>query len=208
MAATKEKREPKTNQETWADLLDDMSIPVPPRDARISRSDLLSQLHPPGPHMPSMSEAALIDWEQRGFLPRAVVQLHQGKVQATYPAWWPGLVSTAWWLTRVGGYTREHAGRAVLSWINSTGRTREFTPLKGYLDAVRLAVNGLAHGYRQQQMTRSDHIKNARLTFVDTAGKEIFETEFALIGTDQDTILFDGTINANDSHHGGETTND
>ena len=189
MTATKEKREPKTNKETWADLLDDMSIPIPPQEDLITRSELLARLRPPGPDMPSMSEVSLIEWEKKGFLPRAVVRSHEGKVQATYPSWWPDIVNPAWWLTQAAGYTREHAGRAVLSWINSTGRTRAFTPLDGYLDAVRLAVNGLAHGYRQQQMTRNDHIKNARLTFVDAAGKEIFETEFDLNEGNQSNML-------------------
>jgi len=183
MTATKEKRELKTTRQTWADLLDAMGVPIPPQEDLITRSELLARLRPPGPDMPSMSAASLLDWEKREYLPHAVVRKHGDLVMAVYPPWWPDLVSTVWWLTRTG-YSREHAGRAARSWINSTGRKRAFTPLEGYLDAARLAVNGLAHGCRQHQITRADHIAKARLTFVDAAGEEIFATEFALGDSD------------------------
>lgn len=178
-----------TNQQSWADLLESVSIPIPPRESLISRADLLAQLHPYGPDIPDMSEVSLIEWEKRGFLPRAVVQSHQGKVQATYPAWWTEVVRFAWHVTHAWGYSREAARNLVLLWIDSAGRKEAFTPIWASLEVVRLAVNALADDYRRQQMTRFDQIKGARLTFVDSAGQEIFETEFNLSGSNRSNLL-------------------
>ena len=167
-----------TNQQSWADLLPEMSIPVPPREALITRSELFARLA--RSLAKSFSPIALADWERRGILPRAVVQSHEGKVQATYPAWWPEVVGFAWHVTHVWGYSRKAARDLVLLWISTAGRKGAFEPLETNLEAVRLAVNDLARGYRQQQMARSDEMKKARLIFVDAAGEEMFATEFTL----------------------------
>jgi hypothetical protein len=184
MTATIEERKT-TNQESWADLLAEMSIPVPPKDELITRSALFDRLAETPAK--AFSPAALIDWEKRGFLPRAVVQSHDGMVQATYPAWWPDLVALAWWLTRQG-YSREEARRAVIHWLDESGRKQSFSPIDAHLEAVHMAVRNLAHGYRRQQMTRFDQIAKARLIFVDAEGEPVYEGEFDVDDIDQDNI--------------------
>jgi len=187
MTATKEKREPKTNQESWSDLLFNMGIPIPSRASRISRAELLARLRPPGPDLPRMTPVQLVDWEMRGILPRAVIQMHEGKVQAVYPSWWIPLVENAYALSK-RGYSRDQAGRAARSWINTTGRTLAFAPLDTNLEAVHTAVAGLLRSYRHQQMADADRITGARVIFVDAEGETVFETGIAFNAIDLDVV--------------------
>ncbi len=117
----------KTHKVQWRDIIG----PLSGSDV-MTRTELLADVHE---RSAQISEAGLMDWEKRGFLPCAVVQKHDGLVQATYPRWWPMLISNAYRL-RNNGMSRSAIAGVVKTWIDkeATGEC-----MIGPITTVRIA---------------------------------------------------------------------
>jgi len=86
MTATKEKREPKTNQETWRDWMPVSEITGERAEIGdlFTRDEILQELEKRGI---AINPETFRSWEKYGLLPRAVRQWHNGAVRAVYPSW-------------------------------------------------------------------------------------------------------------------------
>src|SRR4051812_31057468 len=71
----------KPKRETWLDLLP-AAVPQPAREEMLTRDEVLEELRHRGI---DVSEVALVNWEKRGFVPRAVRSRRDGSPVALYP---------------------------------------------------------------------------------------------------------------------------
>lgn len=178
MTATKQKREFKTNQETWKDWLKPTSKLMPAdEEDLLTRAELLAELDRRGVSIP---ETTLVEREKAGVLPRAVIQKHAGKVQATYPYWMVEVVEEVnQWLS--AGY-HSH-------WVKTLARTRVSTEFR-MLHIIDSKVPSLRDAIIDfvEQDSRADwspgrpQIAGARLVFIDEEGDPLEIHEFPLPG--------------------------
>ncbi len=108
----------------------------------MTRTELMQALQH---HDVSLTERSLMEWERIGLFPAGVVQKHDDLVQATYPRWWPLLISSAYRLREVGMPRSEIAG-AVKTWID-----------EGAMGEGMISP-----------------ITNAHITFMDDDGNEVY----------------------------------
>jgi len=125
-----------------------------------------------------------MEWERIGLLPTGVVQMHEGRVQATYPWWWPALVSNVHLAIQMGG-SRAQAKHVVQTWM--TGRSGFFTAAESDMETIHAALRNIVAAYKTEQMPRADEIAAFRMMIADETGAPIFAWSFRLPDSDSHT---------------------